>query len=138
MAYYTYEGTKDFIVVQPALVLSFVASGSITAGRIVAFDAGGTSEVYVPSAVAGGALPCVGVALNTASDNSPVSVLVWGFAKNLVMANADETFRVGELVTISGSGYFTSGSAYCIGRTVSGSASSFMALIDCLKVLTVD
>jgi len=138
MAYYTYEGTKDFIVVQPALVLSFVASGSITAGRIVAYDAGGTSEVYVPSAVAAAALPCAGVALNTVTDGNPVTVLVWGFAKNLVMANSSETVTVGELVSISGSGYFTSGSAYCVGRVVSGSATSFMALIDCLKVLTSD
>lgn len=143
MAMYTYEGTKDFIVVYPALIASFKASGSITAGKGVKFDAGGTSEVYQATSTAAGGDQCAGIALNTVADNGNCSVLVWGFAKNLTAVSA-YTPAVGDRIILSGSGNFTSlttGSfltnPYVVaGKVVSGSGTAggkFMAFIDCMK-----
>lgn len=139
MAFYPYEGTKDFIVHTPALILSLRASGSITAGNGVAFDAGNTSDVYVPSAIAVNSVACAGIALKTVSDTDPVPVCVWGFLKNLVSIQAAKT--PGVLISLSGSGTFgtgieASGSRFMAGKVVSGSTSAsgtFMALIDCMK-----
>jgi len=143
MAFWYYEGTKDYLVQGlPAVVLTFKASGSISPGRLVWFDAGGTSDVYqatlaIDTAVSGQIGP-VGVALHTASDDDPVAVLVWGVVKNLSMANTSETVTVGENLSCSGSGNFTSGSTRIIGRLLSGSASRFMAFIDCMKIQPTD
>lgn len=127
-----YEGTKDFVVMTPCLLVTFKASGSITAGKLVCFDAGGTSDVYQATVAIGGA-KAVGLAVQTVSDDDPVNVMVWGFAKNLALTYASETIAPGEAITISGSGGFTSGSARSVGRVVSGSAARFMAFIDCMK-----
>ncbi len=144
MAMYTYEGTKDFLVTYPALICSFVASGSITAGNAVAYDAGNTTEVYVPSAVAAATgTECAGIALNTVADAGRCSVVVWGFVKNLD-AVAAYTPNPGDRIKISGSaGAFTSQSTgsfltnpYVVaGKVVSGSVAGgkFMAFIDCMK-----
>jgi len=139
MAFWYYEGTKDYLVQGlPAVVLTFKASGSITAGRFVALDAGGTSDVYQPTAAINTIANPAGVALHTASDDDPVAVLVWGVAKNLSFANSSETVTPGCMVTISGSGQLTSGSAYIVGRIMSGSATRLMCFIDCMKVLSTD
>jgi hypothetical protein len=142
MAMYTYEGTKNFIAVYPAIIVSLVASGSVTAGNGLAFDAGNTSEVYVPTCAAASGTECAGIALNTASDNGRVEVGVLGFFKNLVAVSAF-TPAPGDRILLSGSGTFTSctsGSfltnpyAVC-GKVVSGSVAGgrFMAFINCLK-----
>lgn len=138
MAYWYYEGTKDFVVTTPALIVTFKASGSITAGLGVAFDAGNTSDVYVPSAIAVDGTAVVGVALKTVSDDDPVAVLVWGFAKNLT--SIGQTKTPGMHIGLSGSGHFaqaaSTGSNYIAGKVVSGSGTAtgkFMAFIDCMK-----
>jgi len=141
MSYYVFEGKNDYIAVYPALIASFKASGSIAAGRAVSFDAGNTSEVY-QAVVAKDSGSCVGIALNTAADNKPTSVLVWGFAKNLT-AESNYTPQPGDIICVSGSGLFTSiatGSylknPYCaVGKVVSGSVAggAFMAFISCMK-----
>lgn len=141
MAMYTYEGTKDFIVVYPTLQASFVASGSVTAGKGVAFDAGNTSQVYVPTCALGAVQPA-GVAVNTVADQGRANVVVWGFVKNLSAASA-YTPNPGDRIALSGSGNFSSlptGSfltnPYAVaGKVVSGSVQggAFMAFIDCMK-----
>jgi len=139
MAFWYYEGTKDYLVQGvPAVVLTFKASGSITAGRFVALDAGGTSDVYQPTAEINTCDKAVGVAMHTASDDDPVAVLCWGVAKNLSFANSSETVTPGCMVTVSGSGQLTSGSAYIVGRILSGSATRLMCFVDCMKVFTSD
>lgn len=139
MSYYVFEGKNDYIAVYPALIASFKASGSITAGRGVSFDAGGTSYVYQPTTA--GVEPA-GLALNTAADGGKTSVLVWGFAKN-VPAASGYTPATGDRIALSGSGQFTSldtGSfltnPYAVaGKVVSGSGegAAFLAFIDCMK-----
>lgn len=141
MSYYVFEGKNDYIAVYPALIASFKASGSITAGRGVAFDAGGTSYVYQPTTAVAGVEPA-GLALNTAADGGKTSVLVWGFAKN-VPAASGYTPKTGDRIALSGSGQFTSldtGSfltnPYAVaGKVVSGSGegAAFLAFIDCMK-----
>jgi len=138
MAFWYYEGTKDFVVTTPALILTFKASGSITAGRGVTFDAGNTSDVYQATCPINNKVP-VGVALATVSDDDPVPVLVWGVAKNLTSIGQAKT--PGMLIGLSGSGYFAqateaSGSSYIAGKVISGSGTAtgkFMAFIDCMK-----
>ena len=44
MTHYQFEGRTDYIAVRPALILTLEASGSITAGRGVSLDAGGSSD----------------------------------------------------------------------------------------------
>ncbi len=141
MAMYTYDGTKDFLVIYPAIQLSFKASGSITAGKGVAFDAGNTGEVYQPTVAAGGAEP-VGVCINTVADNGSANVVVQGFVKNLT-AVAAYTPQPGDRIVLSGSGDWTSHATgsfltnpYVVaGKVISGSGAGgrFMALINCLK-----
>jgi hypothetical protein len=142
MAFAYYEGTKDYLVMTPALLVTFRASGSISAGQGVAFDAGGTSDVYVPT-TALGATPCAGIALRTVSSGDPVTVLVWGYAKNLTSITQVKT--PGMWIALSGSagafaelttGSFLGSPNACAGKVVSGSASAtgkFMAFIDCMK-----
>jgi len=138
MAYLTHEGTKDFLLGSPAIVLTFKASGSITGGKVVTFDAGNTADVYVASGNSVGQISVLGVALKTVSDDDPVPVLIWGVAKNLAMENSSETVYPGSNISVSGSGGFTSGSEYCIGRVISGSATRFVALIDGMRCYTAD
>lgn len=131
------EGTADYVARYPAVILSFKASGSITAGRLVVYDLSNSSMVYQATVAIGGLVP-VGLALQTTADGGSVPVLVWGVAKNCKFAKTDETLYPGQNLTISGAGYFTSGSTYVIGRAISGSASSFTAFIDCFKIITTD
>jgi len=146
MAFWYYEGTKDFVAATPCLILTFKASGSITAGRPVLYDAGDTSEVYMTgSGFLEVAVPA-GVALKTVSDNDDVPVLVWGVAKNLLSNTEAKT--PGMVITNSGSAFAdctsymydtgsSSGSRYAMGSVISGSGGSatgkFMATIDCMK-----
>jgi uncharacterized protein with beta-barrel porin domain len=142
MSYYVFEGKNDYIAVYPALICTFKASGSVAAGKAVAFDAGNTSMVYQPTLAVASGTSCVGIALNTAADGKPVSTLVWGFAKNL-SAVAAYTPQPGDIIQMSGSGNFTSiasgsllTSPYAaVGKVVSGSGAGnpFMAFISCMK-----
>ena len=142
MTYYSFEGSTDYLAAQPALIATFKASGSITAGRGLAFDAGGTSQVYTPTAIASGSLSCAGLSIESASTGNPVSALVWGFAKNLP-AVSGWTPATGDLFQLSGSAQFTSlttgsqGSvaAACAGKVISGSGAggNFIAFLDCMK-----
>ena len=141
MAFMYYEGTKDYVAATPALVVTFRASGSITAGRIVTFDSGDNdTDVIQPAATtASGALTPAGLACKTVSDGEDIPVLVWGFGKNIATRVAGNP---GDPIVISGAGYVVpSGSTAAasgvlrnfIGKWVSGSATSCMAFIDCLK-----
>ena len=141
MAFMYYEGTKDYVAATPVLITTFKASGSITAGRIVVFDTGdNSSNVYQPPATtASGALAPVGLAIKTVSDGDDVPVIVWGFAKNIATKLAGNP---GDPIVISGSGYVApSGSTAVttgvlrsfIGKWVSGSSTSCMAFIDCMR-----
>ena len=144
MAYLTLEGTKDFLVATPALIVTFVASGSIAAGNGLKWDAGNTGNVWADTAGAVG--KCAGIALATVSDDDYVPVLVWGYAKNLV---SYETLVPGDNIILSsvaqGPGFTkdsapaVSGSTYartiykcgvCTTNVTSGS--KFLALINCM------
>jgi hypothetical protein len=146
MAYLTLEGTKDFIVSTPALIVTFVASGSIAAGNGLKWDAGNSGNVWADTAGALG--KCAGVALATVSDDDYVPVLVWGYAKNLV---AFETMVPGDTIMLSsvaqGPGFIketvvnVSGSVgrtiykcgVCVSNVTSGSGGAkFLALINCM------
>lgn len=143
MTHYSFEGTTDYIAATPALIVTLEASGSITAGRAVAFDAGNTSEVYTPSAVAvADGTQCAGLSIEAAADSEVCGVLVWGFAKN-VPAVAGYTPQPGDRIQISGSAKFTSiatgsflSNPYVVaGKVLSGSGAgnNFLAFIDCMK-----
>jgi len=145
MTYYvnSKEGATDYILARPALTLSYQASGSVVAGKAVVFDAGGSSTVYQPTAVAtGSGVQCAGLALSAAATGKIVDVLVWGVAKNLP-AVAGWTPATGDRFQISGSSQFTSiatGSftrlPFCVAGTVitgSGAGGKFIGTIDCLK-----
>ena len=134
------EGTKDYILATPALITTFKASGSIVAGRIVSFDNLVSSDVYQPAAAtASGALVPAGLACKTVSDGEDVPVLVWGYAKNIAARVAGNP---GDPIVISGAGYVVpSGSIAAgtalpknvIGKWISGSSTSCIAFIDCMK-----
>ena len=145
MTYYanSKEGATDYILDRPALVLSYQASGSVVAGKAVVFDAGGSSTVYQPTAVAVAAgTQCAGLALSAAATGKIVDVLVWGLAKNLP-AVAGWTPATGDRFQVSGSSQFTSiatgsflGNPYVVAGTVltgSGAGKVFQGFIDCLK-----
>jgi len=143
MAYLSLEGTKDFLAATPALIVTYVASGSIAAGNGLKWDAGNTGEVWADTAGALG--KCAGVALATVSDGDNVPVLVWGYAKNLV---SYETMVPGDRIMLSsvaqGPGFTKdvpvlvsgsySASIYRCGTCVTNvtSGSKFMALINCM------
>lgn len=144
MAYLSLEGTKDFLVQTPALIITLVASGSITAGNGLKWDAGNSGNVWADTAGAVG--KCAGIALATVSDDEYVPVLVWGYAKNLL---SYETLVPGDNFILSsaaqGPGFMkdaapaVSGSTYastiykvgvCVSNVASGS--KFLALINCM------
>ncbi len=141
MSYYVFEGKNDYIAAYPAMIVTLKASGSISAGKAVAFDAGNTSYVYQPDLAVGSGTPCAGVALATTASAGRTPVCVWGFMKNLT-AVSGYTPLPGDIIQISGSGNFTSlatgsflTSPYAAaGKVVSGSAGgAFMAFISCMK-----
>ena len=142
MAYLSLEGTKDFLAATPALIVTFVASGSIAAGNGLKWDAGNSGNVWADTAGALG--KCAGIALATVSDDDYVPVLVWGYAKNLV---AYETMVPGDRIILqsvaqgpgfmkddtpdysgSSTGFYRCGT--CVTNVTSGS--KFMALINCM------
>lgn len=136
-AFLTYEGTTDYLAATPALILSFAASGSITAGRAVAFDSGNPGYVYMPSGVPSGSIVPAGVAMSTVADADPIAVIVWGYAKALPTLPTNRSLVNGQALVITGSGYWgTSGStlvAQVAGKVISGSAGYTYALINCMS-----
>ena len=137
-----FEGTKDYVLATPALITSFKASGSITAGRLVAFDTGnaGGADVYLPPAgTISGSLACAGLALATVADAEPCPVFVWGYAKNIPVIGS-LTLTTGDCLVISGAGYASrSGSVATpklqtvVGKVISGSSTWVKAaFINCL------
>ncbi len=137
MAFWSYEGTKDFVVTTPYLMLTFRASGSITAGKGLAYDAGNTSDVYVPTAIAVDTTKCAGIAAKTVATGEACPVIVWGVVKNI--GYLAQTLVPGDLIGLSGSGTFGLASSltgsYIAGRFLSGSGAggTMIALIDCMK-----
>ncbi len=110
MAFMYYEGTMDYLAATPALIITHKASGSITAGRFVAFEPGTTGCVYQPTGVASGSILPGGVALQTVSTGDPVAVGIWGLFKNLPTLN--QHVGPGQWLVVTGSGYWgTSGSS---------------------------
>ncbi len=137
-AFLSYEGTTDYLAATPALVVSFAASGSITAGRAVCFNTAGPGYVYQVSGQPSGANIPAGVALATVADGDPVPVVVWGYVKSLPALPTTISFANGQPLVITGSGYWTaSGSTRPVGGTVagkiiSGSAGFIYAFINCM------
>ena len=137
MSFLYFEGTKDYVAATPALIVTYSASGSITAGRCLNLNT--TGDVYVPTAHRSGASKPAGVALATVANGEPCPVMVWGYAKNL--QNAGLALNVGDVLAVSGSGLWTTSgslntpSSYSAGKVVSGSAASglIVAFIDCMK-----
>ena len=137
MSFMYFEGTKDFLAATPALITTFEASGSITAGKGVLFLSATDQRVYqgIAGTHSSASFPA-GVALATVSNADPCPVLVWGYAKNLSVSAA-VTYITAPLV-ISGAGYFASSGSggtftrYCVGKAVSGSATSCIAFINAL------
>lgn len=141
-AFLSYEGTTDYIAATPAMLVTYAASGSITAGRGVAWNKSDPAHVYQPPVgTISGSLEVAGVALATVADGDPVPVMVWGYAKSLPTILS--TITVGPLLplVITGSGYWgTSGSGRGMGvagKTISGSAGYIYAFIDCMTNLGV-
>ena len=142
MAFIYSEGTKDYLAATPALIVTFKASGSITAGRCVCYEVtSNDSSVYMPAAgtESGSDVPA-GVALNTVANAADVAVLVWGYAKSL--PNGNTAVTANRFITHSGSGYWVmSGSINntllkrVAGKAISGSAAggTILAFIDCTK-----
>jgi hypothetical protein len=125
----TFEGTKDFLITTPALLVTFLAEESTTPGYAVELRA--TGRVGTGSA---NTRNFVGVAYETVASGSKVGVIVWGFVKNV---NASVTVNPGDLLQVSGSGKFapwvTAGnSGSIVGRaySASGSAGTFQAFIN--------
>jgi hypothetical protein len=135
-AFQYYEGTKDYIAATPALIITFRASGSVSGGQIVAFDAGNTGDVYTP-AVASGSTAVAGLALMTKANATEVPVLVWGYAKNVPYLGA--TCYAGNPLFVSGSSVTTSAGTgiYQIGTVITGSATggTVVALLDFMNVV---
>lgn len=139
-AFLSYEGTTDYLAATPALVVTFAASGSITAGRGVCFNTSGPGYVYQPSAVPSGSLVPAGVAIATVSDGDPVPVVVFGYVKSLPALPTTVSYANGQALVISGSGYWSSSgsSALCAtgvsaGKIISGSAGYIYAFINCMS-----
>ena len=137
-AFLYYEGTADYLAATPALIVTFAASGSITAGRGVV-NGGASNPGYVyqpPSGTISGSLVPAGVALSTVSDGDPLPVLVWGYAKSLTTLATASNNYFGQALVITGSGYWgASGStkvATVAGKIISGSAGYIYAFINCM------
>lgn len=144
MAFQYYEGTMDFVAATPAMIVTFRASGSITAGRGVCYRTGsqaGAGDVYQPSLFVSGSPDAgnvpAGVALQTVTSGQELGVLVWGYAKNLPYLG-NVTIEPGHPLVLSGSYFSTSGSTseeLChVGKCVTGSATggTIVAFIDCM------
>ena len=138
MSFLKFEGTKDFIVCTPALIVTFRASGSIQAGTFVTFDAGGTGDVYTSTGTSGSYRP-IGLALSTKTSGTEVPVLVWGYAKNIPITGS--AVKPGDILVGAQSGFGStsgsnaSGSIYAVGTIVTSAANggSCLAFIDCIN-----
>ncbi len=101
--YVTFEGTQDYLIHFPALIMTFVASGSITAGNAVGmgtdgkvFAMGNTAAAEHVQRVA----EFIGISTKTVSNTNKVPVIVWGPVKNIV---AQVTINPGQYIVPSGS-----------------------------------
>jgi hypothetical protein len=135
MSFLYFEGTKDFIAATPVLMTTFEASGSITAGRLVAFNSATDQRVY-QGVFRASTVACAGLAVQTVANGDPCPVIVWGYVKNM---SVDGALTYNAPFTISSSYAFSSGSApyanaacYC-GKAISGSATLAIGFIDCMK-----
>lgn len=136
-----FEGATDYVAATPALITTFEASGSIVAGRMVAFNSATDQRVGHPAAAtlagAGACIPA-GLAIATCANGDPVPVLVWGYAKNIATGAGLPIVNTNPIV-LSGAGYvMTSGAApyyrtiYHVGKAISGSSTGLIAFINCM------
>ena len=141
MAYMYTEGKSDYIAMTPYVLITLAASGSITAGQAVAWDAGGTAAVYTPLTVVSGSTQCAGVAVATAATATPVPICVFGMMKNLTTLGSPVP---GDWLTMSGSAggfcalptgsYMISGSAAINPKSIAGTfISGSTAFINTMK-----
>ncbi len=139
MSFMYFEGTKDYVAATPALLNTFEASGSITAGRFLNFVSATDQRVFVPLSTyqgAGGATAVpAGLALATVATGDACPVLVWGYAKNIAVSAAQT--NITGFAIVSGAGYlWNSGSTtknlYNVAKIISGSATSCVAFINCM------
>ena len=106
--YVSFEGTQDYLVHLPALIMTFEASGSISAGNAVGMNPS-NGTVYALSGPTSTALTAaktmdfMGVATKTVATTKKVPVIVWGAVKNVV---AQTTITAGQYLIPSGSGAF--------------------------------
>lgn len=141
MSFLYYEGTKDYLAATPALIVTFRASGSITAGRGVVFETNDNStDVYQPAGCISGSLDVAGVALGTVSDNDPVPVLIWGYAKALPKLPTTTAYVPNQPLVLTGAGQWCASGSYddvgsnaIAGKIVSGSGTYIVAFINCIK-----
>lgn len=137
MSFMSFEGTADYIVATPALIVSFKASGSVAAGTFVAWDAGNTGDVYnVAASIASGSYRPAGFALATAASGTVFPVLVWGYAKNIHVTGS--AVNPGNPLVAAGTNGGTSGSAgtaAVVGTftTAAASGAKALAFINCLS-----
>ena len=104
-----YTGLQDTL--GPRVEATFVAAGTITAGRCVTIGTDGTiSQAAASASTPAGALTC-GVAVNSAVAGGTVTVVVYG----LVDTVAQGTVTAGNLVTRSAT---VSGSVASAGTTI--------------------
>lgn len=106
-SYISFEGTQDYLIHMPALIMTFKASGSITAGQAVGIGTDG--EVFAlgttdaTAAAAARMQEFIGIATKTTSDDGLVPVITWGPVKNIV---AQTAITAGQFIIPSGSGRF--------------------------------
>jgi len=131
-----FEGTADYQAATPALITTFEASGSITAGRMVCFVSATDQRVFQGAAGAHSAFKFpAGLAISTVANGDPCPVFVWGIAKNIAVASAQTNFT--GYGVISGAGYlYNSGSTlkdqYAVAKIISGSATTCVAFINAM------
>ncbi len=106
--YASLEGSMDYVLHMPVLMMTFVASGSITAGNAVGINPS-DGTVYALSGVTSAATlvakvqDFIGVATATKTDTQKTPVCVWGPMKNVV---AQVAVNAGQYLIPSGSGRF--------------------------------
>jgi hypothetical protein len=102
MSFYYFEGTADYVLATPVIMIGYIASGAITAGMMVCTTP--DSRVYMPpSGTTTGSVIPAGLCVNTCASGDPAAVIVHGPVKNLtstVSAVPPDT-----IIVITGSGY---------------------------------
>lgn len=107
-SYVSFEGSMDYILHMPVLQTTFVASGSITAGKAVGINpSDGTvyqiaTGITTAAGVAAVAMDFIGIATATKADTKKVPVIVWGPVKNIT---ALTTINAGQYLVPTGSGF---------------------------------